>query len=298
MSKSLSLRSTESIDTAPAGPFSIPHCEFLATGLKLDPDMSYQNWEGIGRYLQVMSRSVQWWIGDWLVFGEHVFGHKYAQAIDLTGKDEQTLKNYHFVAAAIEQSRRRDSLTFTHHAEVAGLPPKIQDELLELAVSEKLRASHLRKHAQYRKAEIELRSKQHNLDAEVVAILAKWRPVKPELEEIRDAHPLVWAYCDSIIKEMDFFLAKPLEGLNDWVQVQVDSGIWDLEELTKLSRFDRATIEVIADQLVASGNYERTEQETTDGARGAKRKMLRPVLVERKRAEILGIADDGEEEDL
>ena len=40
-----------------------------------------------------------------------------------------------WVAGQIEPSRRRDTLSWSHHSEVAALEPKVQDHLLDLAVA-------------------------------------------------------------------------------------------------------------------------------------------------------------------
>ena len=102
------------------------------TSLTLPKNLSFEDWEGIGKQLQHIEGSVQWWIGDWLNYGEHAWGEMYAQAVN----EEQgnTWRNYKFVAANVDLSRRRDKLSFSHHYEVAGLEPKEQDRLLDEAV--------------------------------------------------------------------------------------------------------------------------------------------------------------------
>lgn len=111
----------------------LPDCEFTPIGLNLPKHLTFDQWERIGRQLQLADVAIQWWIGDWLVYGEHKWGDKYTQAIEVTGRREQTLKNYHFVAAAIEKSRRRYELNYSIHAEVAPLEPEEQDRVLAKA---------------------------------------------------------------------------------------------------------------------------------------------------------------------
>jgi hypothetical protein len=114
----------------------IPDCEFTPIGLNLPPNLTFDQWDRIGRQLQLADIAIQWWIGDWLVYGEHRWGDKYAQAIEVTGRREQTLKNYHFVASSIEKSRRRYELNYSIHAEVAPLEPEEQDRVLAKAAGD------------------------------------------------------------------------------------------------------------------------------------------------------------------
>jgi hypothetical protein len=44
------------------------------------------------------------------------------EGIELSGLDYQTVRNDSMVARGFEMSRRRDNLSFQHHAEVCALP--------------------------------------------------------------------------------------------------------------------------------------------------------------------------------
>lgn len=141
-------------DTAPKvvqyapGLLDIPGCEFTPTYLKLPDDLSYDHWERIGRQLQLANLAVQWWIGDWLVYGEHRWRQKYAQAVQQFGKAEQTLMNYHFVAKSISPSRRREEVDFSTHAEVAGLEEEDQERILAKAAKEGTTRKQVRREAE------------------------------------------------------------------------------------------------------------------------------------------------------
>jgi hypothetical protein len=91
-----------------------------------------------------MGRSSGWWIGDWLRFGNEKFGERYVRAARITGLDVQTLMNMVYVASHIEPTRRRETLSFTHHAEVVSLAPAEQDRWLRRAEEERLSARCLR----------------------------------------------------------------------------------------------------------------------------------------------------------
>lgn len=96
-------------------------------GLRLPGRMAFEKWLGIGNYLSEVMSASSWCLGDWLVYGEATFTGRYRDAIELTSLDYQTLRNHAWVARSFPMSRRRDRLSFTHHAEVAGLPEPEQD---------------------------------------------------------------------------------------------------------------------------------------------------------------------------
>lgn len=109
--------------------------EVTAVGLRYTRELTYDEW---AEHLQTLTRvgeAVQWWIGDSIRYGEHRWGEQYTQAIEATGYQYQTLANMVFVAGSVEPSRRRETLSFSHHAEVAGLEPEEQDNMLTAAES-------------------------------------------------------------------------------------------------------------------------------------------------------------------
>lgn len=130
------------------GLLDIPGCEFTPVSLVLPSDLSYDHWERIGRQLQLANVAVQWWIGDWLVYGEHRWREKYAQAVQQFGKAEQTLMNYHYVAKSIDCSRRREQVDFSTHAEVASLDEDDQERVLSKAAKEGTTRKQVRREAE------------------------------------------------------------------------------------------------------------------------------------------------------
>jgi len=95
--------------------------------------MTLDSWKSLGRKIAMHSDASCWWLGDWLAFGRKSYGRRYKEGVALTGLEYQTLRNYTVVARAFEWSRRRDDLSFQHHAEVCSLPPEEQDSWLELS---------------------------------------------------------------------------------------------------------------------------------------------------------------------
>mgnify|MGYP001561316687 CR=1 FL=1 len=117
---------------------------YTATALVLPLGMAFEEWAGLGRSLQQMGRSVRWWVGDWLAYGEKHYGQTYTQAVEATGRKNQDLMNMNWVSSQVEISRRRDTLSWSHHAEVAALPPAEQDAFLAQAEAEGLTVAGLR----------------------------------------------------------------------------------------------------------------------------------------------------------
>jgi len=104
--------------------------------LELRQGMTYRDWVIVGKRLASVSSASTWALGDWLLFGERSFGHRYREAIEATNLDYQTLRNYAWVAGRFPPRRRRAALSFQHHAEVAALPPAEQDLWLHRAEKE------------------------------------------------------------------------------------------------------------------------------------------------------------------
>jgi hypothetical protein len=109
-----------------------------------DENIAVSDWIRAGQRLGAMTRCSQWWLGDWVRYGTRRWGEKYKEASRITGYDVHSLRNIAYVARQVEPSRRRDDLTWSHHAEVSSLDPPEQDRWLELASAEKMSVSDLR----------------------------------------------------------------------------------------------------------------------------------------------------------
>lgn len=121
-----------------------------------DPEMTYDAWESLGRYFGKIERSTLWWVGDWLIFGEAVYGHEASQGIEattseryseaerVTGLAHGTLMNVRSICASIAKPRRRSELGFWIHGEVAKLDPADQAKWLEEAIEAGMTKQQLR----------------------------------------------------------------------------------------------------------------------------------------------------------
>jgi N6-adenosine-specific RNA methylase IME4 len=122
-------------ELAKATPVALP----LGEGLPLD------RWVELGKQLCLMDGGVRWWVGDWWAFGDVAYGVRAkAAASGIFGRAFQTLANAASTARKFETSRRREALSFEHHAVVAGLESWLADALLEEAEDYDLPASKLR----------------------------------------------------------------------------------------------------------------------------------------------------------
>lgn len=101
---------------------TLADCEISRAGLVIPAETPIERWQEIGATLKDIDGAVQWWIGDWLNFGERGYGEMYSQALEETDYDEGTLRNAKWVSAQYELSRRRDNLSFGHHQTALGAP--------------------------------------------------------------------------------------------------------------------------------------------------------------------------------
>lgn len=126
----------------PSGRRSFHAC---ATGMRFDALLPFESWTALGAKIGLHANASCWWLGDWLLFGRMKYGRRYKDAVEDTGLDYQTLRNYAVVARRFEASRRRTDLTFQHHAEVCSLPDPEQDSWLDQAAAEGWSRNELRR---------------------------------------------------------------------------------------------------------------------------------------------------------
>jgi hypothetical protein len=119
---------------------------YTPVGLRLPARLSFERWQALGRQIGSIGNASSWWLGDWASYGEASYGEKYRHAIAVTGLDYQTLRNYAWVAGRFDVSRRRDTLSFGHHAELAALPEREQEDWLDQAEKGRWSRSVLRAH--------------------------------------------------------------------------------------------------------------------------------------------------------
>ncbi len=110
------------------------------TGLTLtDPNMPQGQAEAVGTLLGSMHKSVQFAIGDWLIFIEQVYPEQWSQMSELLGVSEEKRREYRRVAARVPRSVRRKNVDWSQHRAVASLPdPKQQKQWLAKVEDERM----------------------------------------------------------------------------------------------------------------------------------------------------------------
>jgi hypothetical protein len=111
-------------------------------GYTLPPGLPFDRWVGIMSTLQQIDRSVKWWLGDALIYGERTYGEQAADAYpDAFSKkivSESAMRQAMWVSEKFPPDTRVSALSWTHHRAVAELPPADRSELLQTAERERL----------------------------------------------------------------------------------------------------------------------------------------------------------------
>jgi hypothetical protein len=111
-----------------------------------DDQMSYDEWASVGKHLQKAAGSINWWLGDWLAFGESHYGESYTQAVETTGLTAGHLSVCKWVSQRYQPYERNKFVSWSHHRIVAHLEnPDIRDQFLQKAALEKWSAATLTK---------------------------------------------------------------------------------------------------------------------------------------------------------
>lgn len=126
-------------------------------GWSPNKEIGLAEWSAVGRRFGEIGRCSQWWLGDWIHYGNARFGERYTRAVKLTGYDAQSLMNMVYVASRFDISRRRENLSWSHHAALAALDVATQEYWLQRASADKLSVADLR---------VELRGRRQALVAE------------------------------------------------------------------------------------------------------------------------------------
>jgi hypothetical protein len=116
-----------------SAPPTLEKAQFLNNALILDESLSRPEWDNIGTFLKTANKAVQWWIGDWLNFGERKWGEMYTQALEQTDYEQGSLRQMKWVSSKVQLCTRVHNLDWTHYREVADLPQPQQELWLTYA---------------------------------------------------------------------------------------------------------------------------------------------------------------------
>lgn len=121
-----------------------PDIEVTPLGLKFHGQPDFKKWGALGLKIVQALRSMEFVIGDWLVYGENNFARKgagrptncdYEKAIKATGIDYQRLREFAHVSRRIPLIARHNKLSWFHHRLVAKLPPEKQKHWIDLVAN-------------------------------------------------------------------------------------------------------------------------------------------------------------------
>lgn len=259
----------------PPGNFlDIPGCHFSRTGLEIDRGLKFDQWQRIGGVLRGIEGSIQFWIGDWIRYGEHEYGEKYSQAVEATNLDYQTLQDAVYVAQNVPISLRNENLSFSHHRAVASLPQTSQKKWLDRAEREELSYRELRKRIERAKVVKKL-PKQIELEAKLKAHIEKTidtieNSIVPDCPD----SSFVLKYYRDWLDDLRFELKeRGVVELQDRLLNAWEQGYRTDEALTKATGIPRSTIiQILGNRL---GWEKVREGGKTEMARGERRWIWR-----------------------
>lgn len=139
-----------------------PGVEFTPTGLQLPDALPEQDWAEIGRKLLRSDQIMQWWIGDWAIFGagdERQTGWRKHGALKQFCEANGLLDRYGdvrtkaWVSASVHLSLRRTNVDYSFFREIAPLKPKEQIKWLKKAETEEMSVGELRAQIRLSKGE-------------------------------------------------------------------------------------------------------------------------------------------------
>lgn len=127
--------------------FGLPAGVVHVNGLQLtDPDTTFEEWSQFGHRIGAFGRWHRFALGDWILFGEALFGEDASQGLEATASDRydvgmrvtglalDTLKNYVRICQLVPLPVRRVELDFSIHEAVAALEREDQIYWLDQAV--------------------------------------------------------------------------------------------------------------------------------------------------------------------
>lgn len=137
-----SQRQTALAQVTGGGMIKFNRLQLSKKGLLAPDDVTVAELEEVGGFLRGLDETIQLMFGDMAnYFPEQ--RHKYERLSEITGKSVKTLRNFAYVANAVQMSNRFDNLKFSHYREVTTLDYKQQKEVLSYASQEDLSVSQM-----------------------------------------------------------------------------------------------------------------------------------------------------------
>lgn len=128
-----------------SGGLSFSSLGFTALGYAPAESVTWGEWMAAGQLIRTLDRFKNFAIGDWLIRGERKWGDMYASALDeYQWGSIDKLRKLAWVSRSVPLENRRADLTWTHHHNVAALPPDEQKDWLSYAALNELSANELK----------------------------------------------------------------------------------------------------------------------------------------------------------
>lgn len=133
---------------------AFPKAKLSRIGAEFPTDLTLDEWRGIGSRLHTLSASLAWVMGDWYNAGRRFLPedaiafadeNQTASAVGrMVGFDAGYIRNAAWVCRQVGVSRRRDTLSFGHHQDVAAMPEVQQERWLSICVEKSWTRADLR----------------------------------------------------------------------------------------------------------------------------------------------------------
>jgi site-specific DNA-methyltransferase (adenine-specific) len=215
---------------------------FAKTGLIVTDAVDEETWRRVGMFIGKAEGAIHWWAGDYVLQSDARWGEKYDELEEITGLSQKTLRSDKSIANSIELSRRRDNLSFSHHAEVAALEPDEQDHWLD-------RAEQGDDGKPWSRSKLRFELYGHKRKAALEA----QEPVEISVDE-----NLICGDCLTVTWPGDVALifADPPYGLtkDDKSGVRAGKGDWDAKSYQDLHEFNKAWLAKAFDALKDEGS--------------------------------------------
>lgn len=90
-----------------------------SVGLEIGDNPRIEDWNELGIDLMEQVKVINWWLGDYIAFGEDIGYGDVAKIAEEIGRDKGTLANYASVSRLVKLSLRHEDLEYSHHVAVA-----------------------------------------------------------------------------------------------------------------------------------------------------------------------------------
>ncbi len=112
----------------------LQHFRITPLGMIVTGKPEFDDWKGIGYWLHIMIKGIQFNVGDWIAFGEGAWGDRVAQVIDAGRWKYETVRSMVWVSTKVPLTVRRAELDWSHHQKIAHLNVEGQKLWLARAV--------------------------------------------------------------------------------------------------------------------------------------------------------------------